>query len=118
MRPEFWRDADELYAQLIATPIFDAPERTKIKGTLFEQWVGTKYPNLDMSTEPVFGEKVEEGMLKSELLKKIRRGDGVSEVQYERSSADLDQRLLRSHSDACSSAQHEARHRRTTCTRR
>ena len=77
-----YQDADELYAQIIATPIFNSPERTKIKGTLFETWVGQKYPNLDVSTEPIFGDKIGEDIFKSELLKKIRRGDGVSEVQF------------------------------------
>jgi hypothetical protein len=79
-----YQDADELYAQIIATTIFDGPERIKIKGTLFEQWVATKYPNLDVATEPIFGDRIDEEMFKSALLKKIRRGDGVSEVEFVR----------------------------------
>jgi ATP-dependent Clp protease ATP-binding subunit ClpA len=50
----------------------------KIRGTCWEDWIADRYPVVKTDPEhvPVFGKLEGEKLVKSELLQKVRRGDG------------------------------------------
>lgn len=73
---------DPLHDQVIASGAFFQPYNG-LKGGLFQKWVGEHVKSslaIDVSKEPIFGKELAGNWVKSDLLLKVRRGDGKIKV--------------------------------------